>query len=103
MSYWMRLYLGWIRTGEASDRAGWGADFVAPAAEAWPSVLDEFRNLVAEARAIAGDPALGDRRVRVEDANVPAATLLGDLGAHNAYHLGQIVLCRRLLGAWPPA
>jgi hypothetical protein len=27
---------------------------------------------------------------------------LENLAAHNAYHLGRIVLLRQLLGAWPP-
>jgi hypothetical protein len=27
---------------------------------------------------------------------------LENLGAHNAYHFGRIVLLRQLLGAWPP-
>lgn len=27
---------------------------------------------------------------------------LENMGAHNAYHLGRIVLLRQLLGAWPP-
>jgi hypothetical protein len=27
---------------------------------------------------------------------------LESLGAHNAYHLGRIVLLRQLMGLWPP-
>ena len=29
-------------------------------------------------------------------------TALEVLALHNSYHLGQIVLLRRILGAWPP-
>jgi len=27
---------------------------------------------------------------------------LTDTAAHNGYHLGQIVLVRQMIGAWPP-
>ncbi|WP_373278555.1 DinB family protein [Alicyclobacillus shizuokensis] len=29
--------------------------------------------------------------------------ILGSVMAHNSYHLGQVVLLRRMLGTWPPA
>ena len=35
--------------------------------------------------------------VELPPASVPEALLLAD---HNAYHVGQLVLLRRLLGAW---
>ena len=28
--------------------------------------------------------------------------MLHTIASHNSYHLGQIVLVRQLLGAWPP-
>jgi uncharacterized damage-inducible protein DinB len=28
--------------------------------------------------------------------------VLGQMVAHNSYHLGQIAMIRRALGAWPP-
>jgi hypothetical protein len=29
--------------------------------------------------------------------------MLQTIGAHNSYHLGQVVQLRQMLGAWPPA
>jgi hypothetical protein len=31
------------------------------------------------------------------------ASLVAHVGAHNAYHLGQILYVRKLQGAWDPA
>lgn len=103
VNYWLRLYLGWIELGHTTEQSTWGQDFVRPSAEEWPAIRAEFDALLAQARAIAADPKLPERTVPNDEGPVPATTLLGDLGAHNAYHLGQIVLLRRLVGAWPAA
>jgi hypothetical protein len=31
------------------------------------------------------------------------ASLIAHVGAHNAYHIGQIIYVRKLEGAWDPA
>jgi hypothetical protein len=31
-----------------------------------------------------------------------AASLIAHIGAHNAYHVGQIIYIRRLQGSWDP-
>ena len=102
MNYWLRLYLGWLDAGQASEQSEWGEDFLTPPAAEWPRVLTEFQALAARVRSLATEPDLATRRVKVQEHQIPAATLLSDLGGHNAYHLGQVVLIRRLIGAWPP-
>jgi hypothetical protein len=32
----------------------------------------------------------------------PARDQVEGIAAHNAYHLGRIVLIRQMLGSWPP-
>lgn len=51
---------------------------------------------------LAADPAVIHHPSR---ANPDAETGydIAGLSVHNAYHLGQITLLRRMLGAWPPA
>lgn len=56
----------------------------------WARVLREFELGLAHARLLAEDPS--DR----------ARDALTDLAVHNAYHLGQVVQLRRLLGDWTP-
>ena len=32
-----------------------------------------------------------------------AASTIAHIGTHNAYHIGQIIVIRRLQGSWDPA
>jgi hypothetical protein len=71
-----------------------------PSAAAWEKSVREFFKGLEEMQAIVGDPKTdlyapipwGDGQTILRE-----ALLLAD---HNAYHLGQIVLMRRLVGAW---
>ena len=100
MSYWLRLYLEFIAAAEAWEGPPPPPE---PTADDWQAVTKELQGLLAEAAGLAADPALTERTVAFPTGSAPAATLLGDCAAHNAYHWGQVVLTRRLLGAWPPA
>ncbi len=69
------------------------------------------RTLVAEsaaAAAVTRDEGLLERSIRCPSPpGKPIRTMsvreqLENLAAHNAYHLGRIVLLRQLQGAWPP-
>ncbi len=61
------------------------------------SILTEFRDLIT-----ATDNAKFDQPVSAEN---PAkwSTLISNINAHNAYHGGQIILLRKLLGNWDRA
>jgi uncharacterized damage-inducible protein DinB len=79
----------------------WPRDAAPPSAEAWEESIAAFRRDRDELKRLAGDP-------RVElFARIPhgsGQTYLRELllvADHNAYHVGQLVLVRRLLGAWP--
>jgi len=51
-----------------------------------------------------------DRRIAALDPPIEHALLAGytvrdaieHMAAHNSHHLGQVVLLRQMLGAWPP-
>jgi uncharacterized damage-inducible protein DinB len=86
----------------ASAAAGW------PAADAgdWEALRRRFLDGLERLATIgaAGDPR---RRIDppIEFAPMAALTLeeaVVHVATHNAHHLGQIVLLRQLLGAWPP-
>jgi hypothetical protein len=41
---------------------------------------------------------------KADDAKLKAsASTIAHVGAHNAYHLGQIIYVRKLQGSWNPA
>jgi hypothetical protein len=78
----------------------WPKSAVPPSATAWENSVREFFKDVAEMQDLVSDPKTdlfapirwGDGQTILRE-----ALLLAD---HNAYHLGQIVLTRRLVGAW---
>jgi hypothetical protein len=68
---------------------------------AWDQAVDAFRKDLSEMCALVADPVTdlfkpiphGDGQTILRE-----ALLIAD---HNAYHLGQLVVVRRLLGCWP--
>lgn len=100
-AFWLGLYLDGIESGDFSALDTWTNDCPDVSPDSWPALRDRFQALVDRAVALANDEAALARTVAIHGKQIPVATLLGDLAGHNAYHLGQVVLTRRLLGAWP--
>lgn len=81
----------------------WPASAAPPAPEAWDASVAAFRRDLAALCRLAEDPAL-DLMAAIPHGS--GQTYLRELflvADHNAYHVGQLVVVRRLLGAWPPA
>jgi len=111
MAFWQRITLEWI--------GGIETPYPRSSLDGFPTVLDmenetfgelcrRFFDGVGAAVEAANDaPRLG-RMIRCTSRpDQPVRTMtvleqLENLAAHNAYHLGRIVLLRQLLGAWPP-
>lgn len=73
-----------------------------PTAGAWDASLERYREDLAELRAIATDES-NDLFARIPHGETQ--TYLRELLLvvdHTSYHVGQLVLIRQLLGAWPP-
>ncbi len=79
----------------------WPADDAPPDAAAWDRSVAAFRADLQAMQDLVADPATdlfapiphGDGQTILRE-----ALLVAD---HNAYHLGQLVVVRRALGAWP--
>lgn len=79
----------------------WPDPQVAPDEEAWYASLAQFRSDLQAMQDLIADPSSdllapiphGDGQTLLRE-----ALLLAD---HNAYHLGQLIVVRRALGAWP--
>jgi uncharacterized damage-inducible protein DinB len=92
---------------------GEAAAMVSSAAMGWPEVAEGSWEMV-RARfldRLVQVAALGDGDVsrRLSPAiefpplaNYTVGDALAHVGTHNAHHLGQIILLRQLMGAWPP-
>ena len=78
----------------------WPATPMPPSAEAWDASVAAFRHDRGELARLAGDPAI-DLLAAIPHGSGP--TYLRELllvADHNAYHVGQLIVVRRLLGAW---
>ncbi len=84
-------------------KAYWPESAAPPSDKDWDNSVETFRKELKEMQAMVNDPATdlyakiphGDGQTILRE-----ALLVAD---HNAYHLGQFILLRKLLGAWPPA
>jgi uncharacterized damage-inducible protein DinB len=111
ITFWQQITLDWIGGVEtpfpASPRDGFPTVLDAER-EYWEQLCARFFQGNAQASAAARDASRLEARVRCpsrpgEPVRVMTAReQLENLGAHNAYHFGRIVLLRQLLGAWPP-
>jgi uncharacterized damage-inducible protein DinB len=107
LTFWMELSLDWIR-GQLTPYPEHASDgFPAAATESWTDLKRRFLHGLETAAAIAGDPAQLEAPITClsragEDRVMPARDQIEGIAAHNAYHLGRIVLLRQLLGSWPP-
>ncbi len=100
--YWQAVTLDWIDGKEpempSDPEVPWPAGPVPESLEAWEAQVERFAEGIQHARRITAE---GDLEAPM--AGMEEATVLGTLqvmASHNSYHLGQIVLLRRLLGEW---
>jgi uncharacterized damage-inducible protein DinB len=111
MDYWMEYELLRIAgTPKAyPEHASLSWPGALPGAEAWAREQARFRELLGRLAGLAGSaPAELAREIAATDKTEAAhasslEAVLWQTLVHNSYHLGQVVLLRRALGAWPPA
>jgi uncharacterized damage-inducible protein DinB len=98
MLCWQKNDIATIETGvepEVTPEENWPA----VTKEDWPHLKDEFLASLAKSREMAQTQNL-DRLILGGRFSVGLRMVW--FTGHNAYHLGQVVFMRRILGAWPP-
>lgn len=112
MNYWMDYELRRI-AGEGPtypDHAAesWPTEAAAGDEQEWKGVITRFEELLGKLTNLAGAPAQELAREVAPthpDHAKHSSTMLAVLWqtlVHNSYHVGQIAMLRRMLGAWPP-
>jgi uncharacterized damage-inducible protein DinB len=79
----------------------WPATVAPPTAVAWDESVAAFRRDRAALKELASDPSVDLFEKIPHGAGQTYVRELVLAADHNAYHVGQLVLLRRLLGAWP--
>jgi uncharacterized damage-inducible protein DinB len=108
LAFWQQLSLDWIAGKPTSYPEHASDGFPASTGEAWLAVRERFLRGTEQAAGIAGDAQQLESSVlclsREPDPprGMSVREQLEGIAAHNAYHLGRIVLLRQLFGAWPP-
>ena len=110
-AYWQDVMLGRVHgrgTPSPEHNAMSFPDEAGLRAERWTYLCGRFLRGAAEAAAISdGDVHKLESVVLCPSPSHPARSMtvreqLESFAAHNAYHLGRVVLLRQLLGSWPP-
>lgn len=110
-AYWQEVMLGRVHgrgtpSPEHNDMSF--PDEGGVRAEPWADLAGRFLRGAAESAAISGgDSDVLERLVLCPSPSDPTRRMtvreqLESFAAHNAYHLGRVVLLRQLLGTWPP-
>jgi uncharacterized damage-inducible protein DinB len=111
VAFWQQVTLDWIRGVETPFPVSPSDGFptvLDMERESWAQLCGRFFNGAQQGAAAARDENWLARRVRCPSRpGKPVRTMtvleqVENMAAHNAYHLGRIVLLRQLLGAWPP-
>jgi uncharacterized damage-inducible protein DinB len=109
--FWQQITLDWIAGIETPFPAKPADGFPSPAQTApgnWEQLRRRFLEAAQKAADFTGDSSRLNAIVRCPSRPGNPVRLMSvqdqliSLAAHNAYHLGRIVLLRQLLGAWPP-
>ena len=109
--FWQRVSLDWAAGIETPAPAHNTLSFPTPeqaAAEPWTALRARFFRSLADITALTSHSAILKKPVQCPSPpGHPTRTMtiedqLISLAAHNAYHLGHIVLLRQLAKAWPP-
>ena len=112
MAFWQEMSLDWMQGKPTPypehSAGGFPPDTSEGTSEPWEHLCERFLAGANNAAAIANDTERLEMIVHCPtnpERRPPDMTVrdqLESLAAHNAYHLGRVVLLRQLQGIWPP-
>ena len=109
LAFWQQMTLDWISGIETPYPTTPSDGFPSNTTETFDHLCARFLQTGEQACVAARDTARLDQPVRCPSRPGNPVRIMSvrdqliSLAAHNAYHLGRIVLLRQLLQAWPPA
>jgi uncharacterized damage-inducible protein DinB len=110
LAFWQQITLDWIAGIETPYPHQPSDGFPQKShTEPWEQLRQRFLHGAEQAAAAAQDTSRLDHPIRCPSRPGAPTRIMSvrdqliSLAAHNAYHLGRIVLLRQILQAWPPA
>lgn len=104
MNYWQIFMLTFMDGGKpqmpANVAESWSSVSEPESEEEWRMVVEQFMHGVNKAVDYAQSEQLDNPLEHFPTET--KAGILRNIASHNSYHLGEIVLLRRLFDAWPP-
>ncbi|MFC7371962.1 DinB family protein [Fictibacillus iocasae] len=104
MAYWQDFLLlaaeDKERTLPSSVGESWPDEQGPASADEWKQVVQHFLQGIDQACTLAETLPL-DQHLKTFPGETPGG-VLRNIASHNTYHLGEIVVIRRLFSAWPP-
>ncbi|NDI35690.1 DinB family protein [Chengkuizengella sediminis] len=104
MLYWQRWFLGYLEGEQPvlpkSAMESWPEEDKPTNEEEWNKMIEELLSGVDQACEFAMNTQLDEPLEKWP--TEPKAGILRNMASHNSYHLAEIVLIRRIFGAWPP-
>jgi hypothetical protein len=100
MHYWQQVNIAKANGQQPPRPARLDDTFTAPLPGTWRHLVNEFLAGIETCQRLAREKADATSPDR-DDTSLDYD--LAESALHNAYHLGQIVLLRRIMGLWPPA
>ena len=105
MIYWQEWVMKWLAGQEPPipehASGSWPGSLGPSNQEDWERVVRRFGTVLDKLSAQSREGDLFSMRLSV-GTEKSRLELLQTIGSHNSYHLGQVVLLRQMLGAWPP-
>jgi uncharacterized damage-inducible protein DinB len=101
MIYWQEWGIKWLDGKKPRlpkhASASWPGDEAPTGPENWQEAVNRFEGGLERLKRLSCEVDLATKRGRWSPLE-----MLRLLASHNSYHLGQVVLLRRMLDAWPP-
>lgn len=102
--YWQDLFLSGLdrkdMVGPKHAHEGWPGAKKPETPHEWQEVVEQYQAGLAQThKAVVCKNPLHSVPARAETKRID---VLNTLALHTSYHVGQMVLIRRMLGAWPP-
>lgn len=101
MVFWQQRFLQALDGVDVGKVEKASLSWPSVAAGEWSGLVDTFLAGLRRYREMAQDGTLLERAVR-EGSKLSTGAQIADMYMHDVHHLGQLILLRRMLGAWPP-